>query len=120
MAGGGRGAIEDVKEWSKASKDASKAVGAKFIGLAFVFHVPPFIPKSVIKNGIKGSGGPLPLFFWEEKPVTSMGVSDYDTSNILVVDKRGILRYQLVENFSQPALERVMNQVKKLAAKGDV
>lgn len=98
MAGGGRGAIEDVREWSKALEISCKAIGVRFVGLAFVFHVPAFIPKSVIKDGIRASGGLSPLLFWEEASVKAMGVSDYDSSNIFVVDKQGILRYLIVES----------------------
>lgn len=114
MAGGGRTAIEDSRKWAEALEVACKAEGAKFVQLAFVFHIPPFVPKGMIKERIKGSGAILPLFFWDEKPVKAMGVSDYDSSNILVVDKQGILRYLLIESFSESALDRILSQVKAL------
>lgn len=109
MVGGGQRATNDAQEWAKALEEKCKAIGAEFVGLAFIFHNSSFV-KSTIKYQIRKSGGLPFLIFWEEAPVKAMGVSDYEHSNVFVVDKKGILRYRIVGNFSESALAKVMSQ----------
>ena len=113
MSGGGQAAIPDAQKWGVDLEKACASAGAKFTGFAPITNLPSFVPKNLVKDQMRKGGGPI-LIDWEGGPAKALGFSNPNVVNVWVIDKQGILRYQLVEKFSDEALSKVMEQVKKL------
>lgn len=116
--GGSQAAIEEAKIWRKALEDYAAKEGIKYVEAVFVGKLPPFVPKKFVKSKImedvKREGLQPPLIDWDGKAVEVLGVVRSNLCNVFIVDKHGYLRCKLVEKYSQEALNKVKDCVKKL------
>lgn len=120
--GGSQAAMEEAKRWRKALEEYTIHESVKYIEVAFVGKLPPFFPKQFIKNNIikdvKKEGFPTPpLIDWDGKALEILGVVKSNLCNIFVIDKQGFLRYKLVEKYSQEALNKIKDYLKRLASR---
>jgi len=122
--GGSQAAMEEAKKWRKSLEEYAARENVKYIEVAFVGKLPPFFPKQFIKNNIlkdvkkEGYSTP-PLIDWDGKAMEILGVVKSNLCNIFVIDKHGFLRYKLVEKYSQEALNKIKDYIKKLASQNE-
>lgn len=114
LFGGGRGAIEETKQWGEALMKACAArEGVRTVEVAFGGPLPPFVPRKLIKKTIKEGATTPPLIDWDGNPAKILGVEKTSMAHVFVIDKEGHLRFKLAGNYSEEGLNRVMQQVEK-------
>lgn len=114
LVGGGQGATEESKKWERALEMEYGACEDVMIGgIAVIGKLPPFVPKSFVKAKIKKTEGITPFIDWEGNSVNILGIADAVTPHVLLIDKQGILRFRLVENYSEKGLDELKRQIEK-------
>lgn len=114
LIGGGQGATEKSKKWEEIlEKEYSTCKDVMIAGIAIIGKLPPFVHKSFVKAKVKKTKGITPFIDWDGNSVNVLGITDTITPHIFLIDKQGILRFRLVENYSERGLDELKRQIEK-------